>query len=122
MAARLPRVQPAAEGDSVLPPRVDQDERRTGAGVLGRSGAVEDGLFTRGDAPSSFGGGQLNVVERNEHRAGGALLPVGGLASYVDQHGAPGGDGFEGGLNVDPWRFAIGGGSGSGLTEANAAS
>ena len=73
VAGGLPGVETAAEGDGVLDSGVDREERRTGAGVLGGSGAVEDGLFAGGETTNGIGGRALDLIEWDEDGAGGPI-------------------------------------------------
>lgn len=120
IAPGFPSVEASAEGDGILASGVYEEERRTGAGVFRRSGAVEDGLLAGGEAPGGVGGGELNLVQREEDGAGGALGEERGLPADVDEDGATGRDGRERGLDVDTGSFALNGGDG-GLAEADAA-
>ena len=88
--------------------------------MLGRSGAVEDGLFAGGQLADGVGRGALDLVKRNEDGAGSAPGKEGTLAAHVDQDGATGGDGLTGGTHVDARRVRLGGGYG-GLAEGDSA-
>jgi hypothetical protein len=89
--------------------------------VLGRSGAVQNGLLAGDQTPHGVGRGELNLVERKKESAGGVLEPVRVCTAHVNEDGATGGNGLVGGAHVDAWGFAIGGGAG-GLAETDATS
>jgi hypothetical protein len=75
--------------------------------VLRGSGAIEDGLLAGRKEPEGVPGVLLDELDVDEEGAGGAARAIGGLAAHVDEEGAPGTDGLEGGGGLDARRVTV---------------
>ena len=89
VASLIPRHDAALERHHAVAvmPRVDQPPRRTGAGVLVRSGAVQDDRLTLGHRPESgMIWGSADLLERNGDRSGrmGILIEAGVARIHQD--------------------------------------